>query len=101
MQPIYFLSQFTTNRSKTLLRNGVSEIILRSSSLWGSSIFFIGVPYSIFQCLGHSAKPHFAELIMLLKTEQTGVAISGANSDTKRRGRSPGTPLFGLWAAFI
>ena len=86
----------TTKCSVTLLKNGVSEIGLRSSSVSGRGIFPIAVTNSIFHCDGHSKVSRILLIIV-----DTGVASSGANSEINVLGMSPGTPDFGFFADSI
>ena len=59
--------------SVTLLKNGVSDMGRRSSSLSGTVTFAIGVTHSIFHWSGHSP-----DCNMLLTRLQIGVKSSGA-----------------------
>ena len=86
----------TTKCSVTLLKKGVSDIGLRSSSHLGSGIFPIGVMYSFFQFLGQTAV-----CMILLIIPERGVASSTENSFVTWLGRSIGTPERGFLAASI
>ena len=89
-------NHITTKCSVTLLKNGVSDIGLKSSSDIGIGILLIGVTHSCFHCAGHS--PVLTILLIILFI---GVASSGENSFVIRRGRSPGTPECGFFAHLI
>ena len=101
LTPMNNISHSTTNFSRTLLKKGVREITLRSSSLSGSAVFWSGVPYSLFHEVGQFTAPFLALFTTLLKILETGAASSGPNSLISLSGRSPGTPDLGLLALLI
>ena len=89
-------SHATTKCSVTLLKNAVSEIGLKSSSVSGCATLPIGVTNSFFQCVGHVAVSTIL-LIILWR----GGASSTENSFVICCGKSDGTPDRGFLALSI
>ena len=89
-------SQSLRNASYTLLKKGVQEMFLRSSSLLGGCCLGMGDWCSIIHWRGYSAV-----LVIALKIVPRGSASSTEKEVTIFLGRSPGTDEFGFLAARI
>ena len=89
-------SQSLRKDSYTLLKNGVPEIFLNSSSDDGGFTLGIAVWCSTTHCLGYSPL-----LVIELKIQEMGAASSTAKVVTIFLGRSPGTDEFGFLAEII
>ena len=90
------ISQSLKQDSYSLLKNGVPEMFLNSSSQAGGQTFGMGVWCSTTHCLGYPA-----EEVIALKMMETGSESSTAKLFTTYLGRSPGTDELGFLAALI